>query len=80
MDPEHAVQAHQDLKGKQMLPVHWATFNLAYHAWQAPIERTLAAAKISGVKILTPRLGETINTKDNYTGTHWWNVVASKNM
>jgi L-ascorbate metabolism protein UlaG (beta-lactamase superfamily) len=31
MDPEEAVQAHGDLGGRVLLPVHWATFNLAFH-------------------------------------------------
>ena len=27
-----------------LLPMHWATFDLSYHAWDEPILRTLAAA------------------------------------
>lgn len=33
MGPEQAVQAHRDLRGKVMMPVHWGTFDLALHAW-----------------------------------------------
>jgi len=29
MTPEEAMQTHLDLGGKVMVPVHWATFNLA---------------------------------------------------
>ena len=32
MDPEDAIKVHMEVKGKRMLPVHWATFNMA-HDW-----------------------------------------------
>lgn len=35
-----------------MLPVHWATFNLAYHDWEEPIVRTLAAAAEKVVNVV----------------------------
>jgi L-ascorbate metabolism protein UlaG (beta-lactamase superfamily) len=58
MNPESAIQAQLDLGASTMLPVHWATFNLAYHGWAEPIVRTLAAAKEKGVHVVTPRVGE----------------------
>ena len=33
MDPEEAVRAHRELRGETMLPIHWATFDLAFHEW-----------------------------------------------
>ena len=36
MDPKDAVQAHIEVQAKRMFPVHWGTFNLAYHAWDEP--------------------------------------------
>ena len=44
MDPESAVRAHGELGARTLLPVHWATFNLAYHEWAEPIERAVGAA------------------------------------
>lgn len=58
MNPESAVQAQLDLRGKTLLPVHWATFDLSYHTWNEPILRTLLAAKDKGVFIITLRVGE----------------------
>src|SRR6185436_5192667 len=49
MTPEEAVQTHLDLRGRMMLPVHWATFNLAFHAWREPADRAVAAAARAGV-------------------------------
>ena len=58
MDPESAVRAHQDLGARVLLPIHWATFDLSYHAWEEPIVRTLQAAATAGVQVVTPRVGE----------------------
>jgi L-ascorbate metabolism protein UlaG (beta-lactamase superfamily) len=72
MDPEHAVQAHLDLGADTLLPVHWATFNLAYHAWVEPIERTLAAAKVQGVRVVTPRPGEVVDWSEPFNNEPWY--------
>lgn len=58
MNPESAVQAHLDLGATTLLPIHWATFNLAYHEWAEPIVRAQAAALKHGVQLVTPRPGE----------------------
>ncbi|MEO8191869.1 MAG: MBL fold metallo-hydrolase [Acidobacteriota bacterium] len=61
MTPEEAVRTHRDLRGAVMLPVHWGTFNLAFHAWKEPPDRALAAAASEGVKIVIPRPGEFVD-------------------
>jgi L-ascorbate metabolism protein UlaG (beta-lactamase superfamily) len=61
MNPEDAVRAHVDLGGKVMLPVHWATFNLGFHAWREPPDRALAAARKAGVTLVVPRPGQTLD-------------------
>ena len=43
MGPEQALQAHRDLGGKVMVPIHWGLFDLAVHSWTEPAERLLAA-------------------------------------
>jgi L-ascorbate metabolism protein UlaG (beta-lactamase superfamily) len=72
MDPERAVQAHLDLGGKTLLPVHWATFNLSYHAWEEPIVRTLAAAGPKGVRVITPRIGEVFAFGQAFENVEWY--------
>jgi L-ascorbate metabolism protein UlaG (beta-lactamase superfamily) len=72
MDPESAVQAHVDLSGKTLLPVHWATFNLSYHAWDEPILRTLAAARRTGVQVITPRIGEPFTFGQPFRNVDWY--------
>lgn len=72
MDPEEAVQAHVAVKAKQMLPVHWATFNLAFHAWDEPIKRAVAAGRQHGIDLLTPKIGETASAGSASVSASWW--------
>ncbi len=77
MDPEEAVRAHGDLGGKVFLPIHWATFNLAFHAWAEPVERLLAAARRSEVEVVVPRPGERLDLTSATPSTpDWWSAVS----
>lgn len=75
MTPEQAVQVHRDVRAQRMVPVHWATFNLAYHAWDEPIRRTVAAASTAGVELATPRLGEWVDAGQPPPVARWWEQV-----
>ena len=75
MPPEQSVQAHRDVRAKRMFPVHWSTFNLAYHDWDEPIRRTVAEARRSGVEVVTPRLGEWVDADRDFPSTPWWEAV-----
>ena len=72
MDPESAVRAHQDLGAEVLLPIHWATFDLSYHAWEEPIVRTLRAAAGAGVQVVTPRVGEPVELGVAFANTDWY--------
>jgi len=75
MVPEEAVQAHHDLRGELMIPIHWAAFKLAPHGWREPINRAVIAAKELQVKLATPRIGESVLISgDHYPATDWWNA------
>jgi L-ascorbate metabolism protein UlaG (beta-lactamase superfamily) len=74
MTPEEAVQANADLGARVMLPVHWATFNLAFHAWRDPADQALAAAKKANVRIAIPRPGEFVEPEAEARPVEvWWN-------
>ncbi len=78
MLPEETVQAHQDVQGKMMIPVHWGAFTLSLHAWQDPIERAVRSAEEAGVRIATPRIGETIALdEDKIPKSAWWKRTDS---
>lgn len=72
MYPEETVQAHLDLKGKILQPMHWGTFNLALHAWYDPMVRVSQAADSLGIKLSTPIVGETITINENVSTEFWW--------
>lgn len=71
--PEEALQALLDLRGRHLIPGHWAAYNLAYHSWDEPILRLVASAQDRGIYqcLLTPMLGETY--REGVSKTHdWW--------
>ena len=75
MTPEQAVQVHRDVRARRMFPVHWSTFNLAYHDWDEPIRRTVAEATRVGVELVTPRVGEVVDADRPFASTRWWESV-----
>lgn len=72
MGPEAAVQAHLDVKGKLLLPLHWGTFALAFHPWTEPIERLLAEAAKKNVQLIVPAPGETRLLSEGTYVNEWW--------
>lgn len=78
MGPEQAVEAHQMVQGKLMVPVHWGTFALAFHGWTEPVERVLVAASREGVAVATPRPGESILVSANPGIQRWWPELSWK--
>ncbi|MFG1845100.1 MBL fold metallo-hydrolase [Micromonospora carbonacea] len=76
MFPEEAVAAHLDLRGGLLLPVHWATFNLALHDWSEPVDRLWAEAKARDVRLAVPRPGERVVVDDPPAVDGWWQSIA----
>jgi L-ascorbate metabolism protein UlaG (beta-lactamase superfamily) len=71
--PEETVQAHLDVRGGKMIPIHWGAFTLALHDWTDPVERVLKAAGDQGVTVVTPKIGETVSMKAAaYPSSTWW--------
>ena len=75
MTPEESMQTHLDLRGKVMVPVHWATFNLAYHDWREPIQRAITAAQDKGIRLATPRIGQMFEPDEPLPRSKWWEQV-----
>jgi L-ascorbate metabolism protein UlaG (beta-lactamase superfamily) len=72
LGPELAVQAHIQVRGRAMIPVHWALIKLAQHTWTEPVERVRVAARCHGVEVLTPRPGESIEPTLHPVIPQWW--------
>ncbi|KWE83112.1 MBL fold metallo-hydrolase [Burkholderia territorii] len=75
MQPEETVQAHIDLRGRTLVPIHNGTFDLAMHRWQEPFERVTALAMVRGVELSTPRMGERLDLDVPHRGEPWWRTV-----
>ena len=72
MRPEDTVQAAVDVKARAFVPVHWGMFILSLHHWADPVRRSCKLAGERNVTIITPKLGEMVDTSSSYTGTTWW--------
>ena len=76
LGPEQAVEANRLVRGRVMIPVHWALFKLAHHAWTEPAERVLAAAKCGEVvNVVVPRPGQAVEPTTNVVVARWWPAV-----
>jgi L-ascorbate metabolism protein UlaG (beta-lactamase superfamily) len=76
MQPEETVQAHADLRGQWLVPVHNGTFDLAMHRWQEPYERAVGLAAARNIPLATPRMGERLDLATPHPGERWWRDVA----
>ncbi|MCC8245740.1 MBL fold metallo-hydrolase [Saccharothrix luteola] len=76
MTPEEGVTAHRDVRGGLLIPVHWATFNLAFHDWSEPVDRVWREAKAHGVPLAVPRPGERIDVEQPPEVDGWWQALA----
>lgn len=71
--PEETIKAAQDLKAKQLLPVHNSKFKLAQHTWREPLDRIAEEAKNKEVNLATPKIGEILIINDSLqTFEQWW--------
>lgn len=78
LTPEQAVDAHTKMKGRVLLPIHWGTFNLAFHAWNEPAERVVTAARTAGAQLVVPRPGESVEPATLPVVERWWRTVRAR--
>ncbi len=77
LGPVNAVQANLDLKGKALLPVHWGTFQLAFHAWYAPVEELIVEARAKNINLVLPKPGQIVSEPDMPFNSEWWRPQKS---
>lgn len=75
LGPENALQAWAQLGSGCFLPVHWATFNLAMHAWDEPAEVLYAKAPEG---LVMPLLGQAIEPAFAEDVQPWWRKVTQR--
>ena len=72
MTPAEAIRSHLDLRGGLMLPIHWGTFDLAFHTWAAPADWARTDAAEHGVRLAQPRPGERFDATRDLPTEQWW--------
>ena len=78
LGPENALEAFQMLGGGTLLPVHWGTFSLGFHAWNDPAETLISLTEQRGARILTPCLGAAFEPEHVAGPSPWWREVRSR--
>ncbi len=70
LGPDQAAAAHRLLGGGPLLPLHWGTFNLAFHAWRQPVQRLLEL--LDSQELLLPAPGQRVDVAAGVLNSHWW--------
>jgi L-ascorbate metabolism protein UlaG (beta-lactamase superfamily) len=83
LGPLGALDAFARSGAKVLIPIHWATFQLAYHAWSEPAETLITEAAKRGVPVLTPLLGQPVEPAASPlpATSAWWRAyppIAAK--
>ena len=69
--PHEVIQAAKDLNTKNLFPIHWGVFDLAFHPWHESIDTIISKAILNNIKVFTPMLGEKFDTEKETKV--WWN-------
>ena len=72
MQPHESLQAHLDVRGRHLMPIHNGTFDLALHPWTEPFERITALAADAQVPLVAPLMGERLDIRTPALSRHWW--------
>jgi L-ascorbate metabolism protein UlaG (beta-lactamase superfamily) len=76
MSPRESAQAHIDIKGRYLVPIHNGTFDLSFHAWNDPFEQIYKYAQALDLSLLTPLMGQQVNLRSlkekGIQNTQWW--------
>ena len=76
--PEETVQAHLDLRGNILHPIHWGTFNLSVHSWYEPMQRFTRAAEAYAIETATPIVGQTTIFNKSIPSVRWWGPYTNE--
>ena len=74
MMPEDTAQAAEDLRARALLPGHVGKFAIAYHTWDDPFKRIVAASRGKPYRLLLPLIGEPVALPIASDGEilRWW--------
>ncbi len=72
MFPEETAQAHLDVNGKLLMPIHWGKFDLSLHPWKESVNRLSQKAQEEGIRLFTPEVGQMVSLSDSSDLDRWW--------
>jgi hypothetical protein len=55
-----------------LLPIHWATFDMAFHEWAEPVERVVREAAAAGADLALPAPGGRFEPAGTLPDEPWW--------
>ena len=70
--PDEVIKGFVDLKGENLIPIHWGMFTLAMHNWFDPPVEIKKRAKDQNISLITPIIGQVINMKKMTSTESWW--------
>lgn len=72
MFPEQTAQAHLDLQGRLLMPIHWGKFDLSLHPWKESVNRLTQKAEEEGIELFTPEVGKMVTLQQQSELDDWW--------
>ena len=78
MLPNETAQAAEDVRTRLMLPAHGGKFALALHTWQEPYAELLKESAGRPYRMVTPRIGETVDMDSPADFPRWWEGMGIK--
>ncbi|AJR06760.1 MBL fold metallo-hydrolase [Photobacterium gaetbulicola] len=72
MQAAHTMQAHLDVGGDKLFPVHWSTYELFLHQWDEPVNDLIAEAQVHDVELVTPLVGQSLDLSLPVQTAYWW--------
>lgn len=81
MMPEDTAQAAEDLRARALLPAHVGKFAIAYHTWDDPFKRIVAASRDKAYRLLLPLIGGPVRLPLDSDGeqpplSRWWETIG----
>jgi len=77
MMPEETAKAAIDLNAKMLMPVHWAKFTLAQHAWDDSIKRVAIESEKLNLPLIHPMIGELVDLNNSQEFSKWWEMSTN---
>ncbi|KLV04673.1 beta-lactamase [Photobacterium aquae] len=77
MQAAHTLQAHLDVRGDKLFPVHWSTYELFLHRWDEPVNDLIEEAELHDVALVTPLIGQSLDLSMPVNTAYWWRAQES---